>query len=178
MNRAGTQRDSKNKSARARDGRAVNPLGIVVIVAVAIPVVYAGLLLCGVDTVGALASLLRAPEKRGSEPPDTACYPVPPPPQSELVETIPERQDGRTCARYVSEVPANELAEKITASMKKDGWRHDRANSELMSDGAAARMLVFQKGRTHCTIMVSPCPSSGGSDVDIISLPAEWPRER
>jgi hypothetical protein len=176
MNRAGTQHDDKGKSARARDGRAVNPLGIAVIVAVAIPAVYAGLLLCGMDVVGALASLLRAPEERSSAPPGAADYPVPPPPHSELVDTIPGRQDGRTCARYVSKVPANELAEMITASMKKDGWRHDRVNSELMSGSAAARMLVFQKGRTHCTIMVSPCPSSGGSDVDIISLQAEWPR--
>ncbi|MFH1548960.1 MAG: hypothetical protein ABIH04_00215 [Planctomycetota bacterium] len=176
MNLAGTQRDNKGKSARARDGRAVNPLGIAVIVAVAIPAVYAGLLLCGVDVMGALASMLRAPGERSSGPPGAAGHPVPPPPQSELVETIPGRQDGRTYAHYVSKVPADELAEEITASMKGNGWRHDSVNSELMSGSAAARMLVFQKGRTHCEIMVSPRPSSGGSDVDIISLQAEWPR--
>ena len=176
MNRAGTQHDDKRKSARGWDKRAVNPLGIAVIVAVAIPAIYAGLLLCGVDAVDALASLLRAPGERSSGPPGAADYPVPPPPQSELVETIPGRQDGRTCAHYVSKVPADELAEKITASMTGKGWRHDRVNSELMSGSAAARMLVFQKGRTHCEIMVSPRPSSGGSDVDVISLQAEWPR--
>ncbi len=176
MNRAGTQHDDKGKSARARDRRAVNPLGIAVIVAVAIPAVYAGLLLCGVDVVDALASMLRAPGERNSGTPGAAGHPVPPPPQSELVETIPGQPGGRTCAHYVSKVPANELAEKITASMKEKGWRHDNVNSELMSDGAAARMLIFQKGRTHCEIMVSPRPSSGGSDVDIISLQAEWPR--